>query len=63
MRLRFEPDDDAAMGEAVDLLTQTFEQDTGLEGWIPHQLLHYKGAQLDGRLDHWGRGDLVELLL
>lgn len=61
--MHFGPNDEDAAIETIDRLVAGFEQATGRQGWVPHQLLHFKWGYLDGRLDHWLRAHLETLLL
>lgn len=65
MRTRFGPDDEEAFYAARDALIDSFrsatEQDA--DGFVASAMLEYKWGYADGRIFHWSRPDLEDLLL
>ncbi len=65
MRTRFGPDDEgafyAARDELIDSFRSTAEQDT--DGFVASAMLEYKWGYADGRIFHWTRHYLEDLLL
>ncbi len=65
MRTRFGPDDERAFyatrDQLIDSFRSTIEQDT--DGFVASAMLDYKWGYADGRIFHWTRPELEDLLL
>jgi hypothetical protein len=65
VRTRFGPEDEnafyATRDELIDSYRSTTEQDTN--GFVASTMLEYKWGYADGRIFHWTRPDLEDLLL
>ena len=64
MRTRFGPDDESAFYAARDELIDSFRSTTqDTDGFVASAMLDYKWGYADGRVFHWTRPDLEDLLL